>query len=794
MISLIKRRFHIIFFFVVCIVFFYQFFINHKYPIPSDILPGAYYPWHQIDYPNFPVAVPIKNPQPSDVVSLTLPLRKLAIDTLKIGHLPVWNHYVLSGSPLASNFQSAIFYPLNILYAFAKDFYTVWSIQIILQHLMAAIFMYYFLKDYKLSNNASIFGAITWAFTGFNVIWSSYNTVIQAVAFLPLILLSIKNIDKKPKYKIYLSLSIFCAISAGNPPIALINILFAAFYTLYLHRKSIKNMFLSLLFVVLSFITALPILAPSFQISAVSVRPFDQVAVDNNIKNMPIVKTITAIIPNFFGHPSTGNSWEKSGMYDNLNIFMGIIPITLLLFKLINKKNFQHQYFFYIAIIISILLMVKNPISLYIGQMKFLGLNSMVMTRFTYITAFSVAFLSSVGLDQLLKNPKQYQTTIKIAISLIIFTIIIFYVFLSSDIFYLGNISQNNPLTQFHSDNIYKRINEAFVAIKNSLPSLIILFGFTFSLLFIKRNKKIFIFLTIFLTLADLYFFFNKYISFNPVDFLYPDTPTTSFLQTSTKRFVRENAEIIPSNMWLPYRLKSITGYDTTQSLRYNQFLNHINGYTLDQNISRYAEVTKYNQKYFDFLSVEYIIGLTRLKGRVDPNGSLSYKFADLDYQPVFKHKSITVLKNPNPLDLINSVSDYKISTSAQQTKTLLSQSDLRQTVILEQQPLYDKHQKTDIKNFITQVNGFTFTTNSDQPTLVSTSIPYYPGWTATSNNQNIPLNIGNHAFVTLELPPGQNHVKLDFQKNMIVLLLITLISLPITFALAYKLNSHHGT
>jgi len=794
MISLIKRRFHIIFFFIVCIVFFYQFFINHKYPIPSDILPGAYYPWHQIDYPNYPVGIPIKNPQPSDVVSLTLPLRKLAIDILKTGHLPLWNHYVLSGSPLASNFQSAIFYPLNALYFFSKNFYAVWSIQIIIQHLFAAIFMYYFLRDYKLSKNVSIFGAIAWAFTGFNTIWSSYNTVIQAVSFLPLTLLSIKNIDKKPKYKIFLSLSIFCAISAGNPPIALINILFAAFYALYLHRKSLKNMFLSLLFVVLGFITALPILAPSFKISAVSVRPFDQVVLQNNIKYLPIVKIITSIIPNFFGHPSTGNSWEKSGMYDNLNIFMGIIPITLLLFKLINKKSFQHQYFFYIAIIISILLIVKNPISLYIGQMKFLGLNSMVMTRFTYITAFSVAFLSSVGLDQLLKNPKQYQTIIIIAISSIIFIIIIFYVFLSSDIFYLGNISQNNPLTQFHSENIYKRINEAFVAIKNSLPSLAILFGFTFSLLFIKKNKKIFIFITIFLTLTDLYFFFNKYISFNPVDFLYPNTPTTDFLQTSTKRFARENAEIMPSNMWLPYQLKSVTGYDTTHSLRYNQFLNIINGFNLDQNISRFAEITKYNQNYIDFLSIEYLVGLNRFEGRVDPDGSLSYKFADLNFKPVFKDGSITVLKNLNPLDIINSVSDYQISTSSQQTKTLLSQSDLRQTIILEQQPVYDKHQKTDIKNFITQVNGFTFTTNSDQPTLVSTSIPYYPGWTATLNNQSIPLNIGNHAFIALELPPGKNQIDLSFQKNMIALLLITLISLPITFALAYKLNSHHGT
>ncbi len=792
MIAFIKKNLHIIFLVFVCLIFFYRFFLFNKYPIPSDIIPGAYYPWHQIDYPNYPAGVPIKNPQPSDVVSLTLPLRKLAIDILKTGHLPLWNHYVLSGSPLASNFQSATYYPLNILYAISSNFYVIWSIQIIFQHIFLAVFMYLFLRDYKLSKLVSIFGALTWAFTGFNIIWSSYNTVVQAVAFLPLILLSIKNINKGPKYKIYLSLSIFCAISAGNPPIALINMVFAAMYTLYLHHKSIRKMFLSLIFALLAIIASLPILMPSLKISSVSVRPFDQVALQNNIKYLPMIKTITSIIPNFFGHPSTGNSWQKAGMYDNLNIFIGIIPITLLIFKIISKKKFKHQSFFLISIAISFLLMTKNPISIYIGQIKFLGLNSMVMTRLTYIISFSISFLSSIGLDQLLKTPKQYQTKIKIAISLIIFTIIIFYVFLSSDIFYLGNISQNNPLTQFHSDNIYQHVNEAFVAIKNSLPSLAILFGFTFSLLFIKRNKKIFIFLTIFLTLTDLYFFFNKYITFNPADFLYPNTPTTNFLQTSTKRFVRENAEIIPSNMWLPYQLKSVTGYDTTQSLRYNQFLNHINGYTLDQNISRYAEVTKYNQKYLDFLSVEYIAALTRSQSKLDSGGTLSCKFNDIDFEPVFKDGPTSVLKNLNPLDIVNSVSDYQMSTSAKQTKILLSQIDLTQTVILEQQPKYDQYQKTNIEKFISQTNGFIFNTYSDQPTLISTSIPYYPGWTATSNDQNIPVNIGNHAFISFELPPGQNQVDLSFQKNMIWLLLITLISIPITIVAAYKFSPNY--
>jgi hypothetical protein len=43
------------------------------------------------------------------------PWRQFALDTIRAGHLPLWNPYLGNGAPLIANYQSAIFYPPNWL-------------------------------------------------------------------------------------------------------------------------------------------------------------------------------------------------------------------------------------------------------------------------------------------------------------------------------------------------------------------------------------------------------------------------------------------------------------------------------------------------------------------------------------------------------------------------------------------------------------------------------------------------------------------------------------------------------
>lgn len=52
----------------------------------------------------------------SDAIRQIYPWKELAVSMIKEGQLPLWNPYAFSGTPLLANIQTAVFYPLNILF------------------------------------------------------------------------------------------------------------------------------------------------------------------------------------------------------------------------------------------------------------------------------------------------------------------------------------------------------------------------------------------------------------------------------------------------------------------------------------------------------------------------------------------------------------------------------------------------------------------------------------------------------------------------------------------------------
>src|SRR3989344_2166649 len=178
---------------VVVLLFFWQVFIKSLLPIPSDTIVGLYYPFRDIYSKTNPNGVPFKNFLITDPVRQQYPWRNLSINSLKDIRLPLWNPYNLAGTPLLANFQSAVFYPFNFLF-FLASFPFAWTVLIILQPLLAGIFLFLYLRNLRLNRAAGIFGAITFSLSGFFIAWLTWGTVLHSALWLPLILLSIDKI------------------------------------------------------------------------------------------------------------------------------------------------------------------------------------------------------------------------------------------------------------------------------------------------------------------------------------------------------------------------------------------------------------------------------------------------------------------------------------------------------------------------------------------------------------------------------------------------------------------------
>src|SRR3989344_1754572 len=127
----------------IILTYFYPFLLQGKIPIPADTIVGLYHPWRDTVWDGFTAGVPYKNYLITDPVRQQYVWRKLAIEELKKGNLPSWNPYSFSGTPLAANFQTAAFYPLNLLF-FIFPFQTAWGILIVLQLLIGGLALYFF--------------------------------------------------------------------------------------------------------------------------------------------------------------------------------------------------------------------------------------------------------------------------------------------------------------------------------------------------------------------------------------------------------------------------------------------------------------------------------------------------------------------------------------------------------------------------------------------------------------------------------------------------------------------------
>jgi hypothetical protein len=729
---------------LVTLIFFWKFFLKGLVPIPADIITGTYFPWYDLHFAGFPAGIPVKNNILSDVVSITYPWRKLAVDLMKSGTLPLWNPYILSGSVLLANITSVPFYPLNIIYWIIPDFSKAWSFQIILQPLLAGIFMYIFLKNNKLSGLSSLFGSLVWGFSGFFMVWLEYNTIVHASLYFPLILYAIQKSFENKKYYLLLSLAISLSFYAGYPQITFYELLFAGLFVLIVYpSRRIKNYFALIFYVLLGVGLSLPFLLPAYEATNQSVRQVDDIANQTNVKFILPEQVIAFVAPDYFGNPTYKNYWLEDRSYENAIVFAGVPAFLLFLASFfINKKDKSRViYYSWLAFLVAAVLAFKNPISEYLGNSNLFLFSSSVMGRLAVILMFAMAVSSSFVLEAIVKR-RFVLAKLLIPIGLTICLMLIFA--------YNGFNSHNS------------------VALRNLILPSIMLVGFlilTAALIKLKNYTNLLLIGFVLLELFDLYRFHNKYNPFTDPTFLYPKTPLIDFLSSqSPGRFESELGPTMPPNMWMPYGLYSASGQDAVGSLRYNKFLEYINnGYFKTSN--RYMQIANYDSPLFDFLGIANIAAVKRKNGNPDFEGVVNKKLDNPKFQKVFEDGRSLVLKNTKAYPRIFSVENYVLAKTDGEFEVLLKSEDLSKTVILEEVPKVSfSKADTKIENIKFEANSTSAEIKSSAETMIVLTQSYFSGWNAYIDGIKTKLYRADYDFMAIPVPVGGHKIVVRYE------------------------------
>ncbi|MGH9101669.1 MAG: hypothetical protein ACRDYD_01585 [Acidimicrobiales bacterium] len=139
-------------------------------------------------------------PISGDAEIQTFPLRVLAGELIRSGHLPTWDPYIWAGTPLLAGFNAGALFPASLLFAVLSPG-VAWVLTAIAAYAVAGIGAYVFLLDHDVAPAAALLGAASFAFAGVMNAQYGHMDVIEGIGLAPWLLWLIRRVSRPGAYR-----------------------------------------------------------------------------------------------------------------------------------------------------------------------------------------------------------------------------------------------------------------------------------------------------------------------------------------------------------------------------------------------------------------------------------------------------------------------------------------------------------------------------------------------------------------------------------------------------------------
>lgn len=398
-----------VFIFLASFLLFSDAFINSKIIAPSDYI---------FTMPPWDSSMPANFQRPSnyllfDAVSQFIPWHYYSAKRIFEGQVPLWNPYSFCGSPFLANYQSAVLYPLNLVFYILSPFFKFPSFlnYIYLFKLsLSGIFTFFFFLRLKGGKAGALVAALSFMFSGFQMFCLEHPHT-NATLLLPLLLTFVAVcFESGEKYSFpVLSLSFGMLFLAGHIETETIVMFFVTLYFLYSlftkcepAKRVIKSVQygISLLAGVL---IAAPALFPFMEYvqnsSALKLREAGHTA-----GNFFELSSLTALfVPDFYGNPVYGNEWSNlagvKGLYNaNCGAYIGAAGIMLALLCVLSRWKERDIKFFSLSCLGALCIAYNFPFLSYVYRftpvLSFMSQGNQVI-----VYCFSASVLAGMGTE-----------------------------------------------------------------------------------------------------------------------------------------------------------------------------------------------------------------------------------------------------------------------------------------------------------------------------------------------------------------------------------------------------------
>lgn len=697
------------------VLYFSPVWKDRQIPFPGHLLASFFSPWKDTIWPGYPVGVPRKDLLGFDTVRMMGPWRHFITAELQQKKLPVWNPHQFMGEPMLGNGQSAIWFPLNLLYLIFP-FYLTWTVLVVLQPVLASISMCILLRTLKKTFWTSIIISLAYGFSGWMSVWIEWNILGFIYALLPL---GIVAIQKKNFLATVIVMSLI--VFAGHPQIA-----FIAFVVLFIFALTTSR---AKWFLVVGIIVGLATAIQWWPI----LKYYKEANREHQSSEFTYEKTLLPwtqlpqfLVPNYFGNPATGN-FSGSANFVETTSYIGI-GITG--FALIGLAQRSQRKFAMTLLATMFLFALPNPVSFIFGKTGIPILSTSVASRWLLIWPLAISILASHGIDELVIEKKSR--------------------YLRVGFLMIGLLGVLWALTFFESPSarITSQRNLLFASATSAL---------FFMCVRDSNHKKLFLGLLGIVTMVELIQFGQKTMTYTEKMFLYPNMPVLEMLQelsSDGSRFASSEGNALESNFATYYGLYDIAGYDALYPRRVGELVwaGHHDGMPVDD-FSRSTVVTptvlsRARDILWNLAGVKWVIHKDdQLSEHPGHNASL------------FSPDQFDLIWQDNKWQIYENKLAFPRSFFIRDDSWIGEGEDMIRRVYTERLPDV-------VPEKIDQYDPAYVEITADAPSdgyLILTDT-YYPGWKALMDGQKINISPAFQAFRSIPISQGHHKIKFLYQ------------------------------
>lgn len=375
----------------------------------------------------------------SDIVQ-DFSMHVFAAKSIASGEIPLWDPYFTWG--FIAYLNSGFFYPLNLLMNVLLGFslsnlnigFLIMQGNIFFHYFLASAFMYIAIRSFKLSRFPALVGAVAYAYCGYLVKEYVHLAYLQGAVWLPLVFVCFyKSLEGNFRFSILSGLFFGISLLAGQTQPAIYYLFAIAVLILYFsynyhrdnHKFSEKPFSSLIIFCFISLGLYAIQLFPTAEYAKFSTRQGMTYEEAVNYSAQPLYVLTHPFVPALWGGmeskfwngaenaklPLTDRTVWLPEMFsplpNEMNFYLGLLPLLLLPFAFFSKDKFMRNFFF-LLLFGSVLLMMSRNLP-FIGRLFFYLFDNAarVPVRASILFSFSIAFLAAFGLQAILDAGKE---------------------------------------------------------------------------------------------------------------------------------------------------------------------------------------------------------------------------------------------------------------------------------------------------------------------------------------------------------------------------------------------------